>query len=129
MRSLFLWGNFFVCGHRLWSTMWSKAILRTLPWGGRGFVWNLRPLQPQDAPSRKIAFFDYFCVLFGPKIVLSCALASTVSAQSESNYGQTCGQNRGGSDCEIFTAKIEENNGKVNIVFINRVTNKMWHGL
>ncbi len=87
------------------------------------------PLPPQDAPSRDIAFFDYFCVLFSPKTVLLCALVSIISAQSKPNYGQTCGQNRAGSGRKIFTAKREANNDKINIVFITRVTNKMWHGL
>ncbi len=85
---------------------------------------NLRPLPPQDAPSSKIAFFDYFCVLYSPKTVLSCALTHTVSAQSKPNYGQTCGQNRAGRERKIFTAKRGANNGKINTVFITRVTNK-----
>ncbi len=60
--------------------------------------------------------------------MLSCALTHTVSAQSKPNYGQTCGQNRAGSDRKIFTTKREANNGKINIVFITRVTNKCGTG-
>lgn len=67
---------------------------------------NVRPLPPQGARSRKIAFFACFSVLFSPKTVLSCATTNIVSRQSGSECGQICGQNPPRSKTQLRMAEF-----------------------
>ena len=65
---------------------------------------NLRHRAPKQNDTDFLRVFRIFSVLFSPKTVLSSALSSTVSTQSEAVDGQNCGQARLGeiSDALLF---------------------------
>ena len=53
---------------------------------------NSRPPVSEAIFSSTLTTFIYFLVLFGPELVLFCAIIHTVSVQNNSVDGQRCGR-------------------------------------